>query len=559
MISKWKVALISSAWLAAVLVEAPDAAVIHSVSYSGARAISASELASGSLLARGSAYTDSLAALEVSRVDSVYFSRGRLGVSIEVDTVSSGDGIDVRLSVSEGDVARIGAISVDGAKFVGDEEVEKTVRPGAGSPFDPFELRRSLERILAVYNESGYPYAQVWLTGFTYRAGQNEIDIAISVSEGEESKISRVVFEGIAKTDSAVALRMSRLAPGSRYREGSVAIAGAYLRGAGWFESVGAARLERRPGGAVDVIFPVKEASRANLFQGALGFSRKTDGKYVLNGSLQLALSNIAGTGRNARFDWLNDGEKYSKIELSYREPFLFSTRLNLDAELRQVIQDTIYQWHSGGVYLRFPLGPSLAIVAGAAGDRNVPGAGELVRSVRERFRLGIERETPSEADFTFYVEGAHRKSDLEGGRSERDGEILYRFDAGGSIPSFGEQSAFVRVASEGVFSTGSVPLAETFPLGGATSLRGYRENQFRGEKVAFVNIEYRFGEGGWLFLFDDLGAFYRPGAGWTGKNGAGFGLRSESQLGIVSLSFGVGEELSLEGTRIHISLAEKF
>ena len=42
-------------------------------------------------------------------------------------------------------------------------------------------------------------------------------------------------------------------------------------------------------------------------------------------------------------------------------------------------------------------------------------------------------------------------------------------------------------------------------------------------------------------------------------KNGVGFGLRSVSPLGVIELSFAVGDRLSLEGTRIHISLQEQF
>ncbi|MCX5754333.1 MAG: BamA/TamA family outer membrane protein, partial [Candidatus Krumholzibacteria bacterium] len=136
---------------------------------------------------------------------------------------------------------------------------------------------------------------------------------------------------------------------------------------------------------------------------------------------------------------------------------------------------------------------------------------------------------------------------------------VLYRVDGRAGKSTWGNQSAYARLVAEAVHSTGAIPLAELFPLGGATTLRGYRESQFRGERIVFANVEYRFGEGGWLFLFDDAGAFFRGGEGWTLKNGAGFGLRSQSPLGIVVLSFGVGEQLSLEGTRIHISLVEKF
>jgi outer membrane translocation and assembly module TamA len=42
-------------------------------------------------------------------------------------------------------------------------------------------------------------------------------------------------------------------------------------------------------------------------------------------------------------------------------------------------------------------------------------------------------------------------------------------------------------------------------------------------------------------------------------KNGAGFGLRAESPVGVVTLSFGVGERISLSETRLHVSLSERF
>ena len=536
-----------------------EAGVIRTVRYEGCEAIPASKLARQSLLRAGEEYSDSLAMREVARVDSLYFSNGFVGANVRADTSVSPRGVDVRLAIREGEPARIGKVSVSGADLIGEDDAARRVRPFAGERFDPFVLEESLRGLLVFYNESGYPYAQVWLTGFRYLPAANEVELMVSISEGERSRVARVVFDGIAKTDSSTALRTSRLKPGSVYGEKRVANARKYLRKAGYFEKVGEARLERRSSGAVDVIIPVSEIERSNLFQGALGFARREKGNYVLNGSVDLELRNIAGTGRNARFNWLNDGERYSKVALKFREPFLFSSLVSLDAELSQVIQDTVYMWHSGGLYFGVPLGPRMSIIAGAAADRNVPSSGKLLRSVRERFRIGATSGGSPDVSLAAFVEGAYRKSYFRGNRSERDAEFLYRIEGSGARDTWGNQSAFARLVAEAVHSTGEVPLAELFPLGGATTLRGYRESQFRGERVLFANLEYRFGEGGWLFLFDDAGAFFRRGEGWTAKNGVGFGLRSQSPLGIVVLSFGVGEQLSLEGTRIHISLVEKF
>jgi len=545
--------------LALVVPVSPLAGVIRAVSYPGARAISASELKKRGLLHEGLMYSDSLVSMEVIRVDSLYFSMGYPGVDIQVDTSASGGGIDVRFAITESEPARIGRVSVDGAEFIGEAEAMRRVRPIAGDRFDPFIIEKSLRELLGLYNESGFPYAQVWLIGFDYRRGANEVDIRVSISEGERSTIAHVVFDGLTRTDSSLALRTSRLKPGDVFSEKRLARARSYLQGAGYFESVKEATLERRSSGRVDLVIPVKEIERGSSFQGALGFSRKEQGDYVLNGSVAVELRNVAGTGRNIRFDWVNDGEDYSRLALRIRQPFLFSSPLSLDGELSQIIQDSAYMWNSGGLYFGVPLGPLTSIVAGVAADRNVPDSGELIRSVRERFRVGLTREPSGGAGFALHVEGAYRKSYLRTRPAEIDGELLYRFDGSLEAPSRGDQSVFARLVSEAVFSTGAIPLAELFPLGGATTLRGYREGQFRGERLVFMNLEYRLGEGGWLFLFDDVGAFYRRDGGWAVKNGAGFGLRSESPLGIVVLSFGVGERLSLEGTRIHISLVERF
>jgi outer membrane protein assembly factor BamA len=559
MTSRSKAALLSSAALVFMLSGPTEAEVIRSVRREGASAISAADLAKGSFLRAGAAYADSLASNEAARIDSLYFSIGFVGARVRVDTSAAADGVDVLLEIQEGEPTRVGAVSVSGTELIEAADAAKRVRPATGDRFDPFALEESLRALLMFYNESGYPYAQVWLTGFRYVPASNTVELAVSVSEGVRSRIGRVVFEGIAKTDSAVALRTSRLEPGSVYGEKRVANAAKYLRASGYFESVGEARLERPSGGAVDVVIPVRDIERSNLFQGAVGFSRKEGGDYVLNGSVALELRNIAGTGRRAHFDWLNNGERYSRFLLKYREPFLFSSMVSLDAELSQVIQDTVYMWNAGGLYAGVPIGAAVSLVAGFAADRNVPSAGDLLRSVRQRYRVGIASAGATDLAFSAFVEGAYRKQYYAGNRSERDGELLYRVEGSAARGTWRNQSVYARLVAEAVHATGDIPLAELYPLGGATSLRGYRESQFRGERVAFVNLEYRFGEGGWLFLFDDVGGYYRREDGWTVKNGAGFGLRSQSPLGIVALSFGVGEELSLEGTRIHISLIEKF
>jgi outer membrane protein assembly factor BamA len=559
MISRSKAALTFSViFFLAVTAQAGER-MIRKTSYSGAEAVSRSTLYSGTLLRSGVAFTDSLLDFELLRIDSLYFSRGMLAASVSVDTTLDAGSVDISISIDEGERTRIRGIKISGISTLTIDGAAQIMAFEEGDFFHPIGLEAALGSLLEWYNNSGYPYAQVWLTQFDYDPVTNGIDISISVFEGERSVISRITFEGLSKTDSSFAHRVSRLETGKSYDEDSVERGRTYLRAAGIFDSVGEPKVVQLGQGRVGVRYPVEESKRANLFQGALGVAQRKGEDYVLSGAVDLELKHIGGTGRDAHLSWMNNGESYSRLSLEYHEPFLLGTPLALDAEVGQVIQDSVYIYHSVGAYAGLLIGPDFELRAGAAVDRNVPDEGELIRSIRQRYRLGISKRTGSYIRFSLQVEGGSRKSYLQGGIAKRDAQLLYGFDSRITIPLFETMALYFRLFSQAVFSREEIHSAEMYPLGGARSVRGYREGQFRGEKIAFANIEYWFGGEGAFFLFDDVGAFYRADSGWQVKNGLGFGLRSSSPVGILSLSFGLGDELSLRATRVHLSLQERF
>jgi outer membrane protein assembly factor BamA len=558
-ISRLRAGLISSAAIVLMAVSTAHGGEIRSVRFSTKGELSVSLLSGGSLLKEGAAWSDSLLDLEILRIDSLCFSRGRLAAEVGIDTLLAEDSVDIIIEVDEGEWTRIGSIVVTGSSSLSHGEAAGLLRLKEGDPFLPVDLGDALARLLEHYNASGYPFAQVWLTGFEYDRVENEVDLALSIFEGETSVISGVSFRGLEGTDSTFALRLSRLRIGSRYDELSVSRGREYLNSSGLFRRVDEPSVEQAGRGDVEVVYTVEELGRNNLFQGGFGISQKDGEDYVLSGAVDLLLRNIAGRGRNAHLSWINNGESYSRLELAYSEPFLFSTPMGFEAQIKQIVQDSVYVYHSAGLFFSYPIGPHIAIKGGASVDRNIPDLGELVRSLRQRYRLGVAKKSGSRFNLEPHIEGAYKRSYLEGNRSETDRQLLYRFEGDLRIPLFYGTGIFWRVVSESVLSSKEIHPAETYPLGGAASLRGYRESQFRGERIAFTNIEYWFGDEGALYLFDDIGAFYRSGDGWKFKNGLGFGLRSSSPVGVVALSFGLGDQISLRGTRIHISLSERF
>jgi len=109
------------------------------------------------------------------------------------------------------------------------------------------------------------------------------------------------------------------------------------------------------------------------------------------------------------------------------------------------------------------------------------------------------------------------------------------------------------------------IPVPDQYRLGGARSLRGYREDQFRGSSIAWSNLEYRYllGRRSRAFVFCDLGYITTSGDKKTQdfRIGYGFGVRLETGLGIMGIDYGLayGEKQGLFGGMIHVGLLNEF
>jgi outer membrane protein insertion porin family len=106
--------------------------------------------------------------------------------------------------------------------------------------------------------------------------------------------------------------------------------------------------------------------------------------------------------------------------------------------------------------------------------------------------------------------------------------------------------------------------LTDFFWFGGSRSLRGYRENQFRGNEVAWTNLEYRFllSRNSRLFVFNDWG-FYRNIRSEEVPDeilpGYGIGIRLDTGLGIMGVDYGLGKGDSFGQGKIHFGIINRF
>ncbi len=109
---------------------------------------------------------------------------------------------------------------------------------------------------------------------------------------------------------------------------------------------------------------------------------------------------------------------------------------------------------------------------------------------------------------------------------------------------------------------------SDLYRLGGTNTLRGYRENQFLGSRIFWSNLEYRYllTQRTFAFVFLDTGYYLRNAdmnrnilKQEAFKYGYGIGLNLQTGLGVLGVSFALGQGDSFSEGKIHFGLINEF
>ncbi len=518
--------------------------------------------------------------------------------SVDAATPDSSAGGTIALALGPrlviGDVTLIGATRLPGV------DVTTGWATRRGRPFASAALDADLDAAVARYAARGFADARlVARTRITPADDGLRVDVDVDVVEGAEAVIAGVELVGARRPSRTFATRVTGLAPGTplgRFEPDAVVQS---LDATGLYDTIGMPTLAREADGRVTVRVPV-ESGPPGAFDLVVGFLPPAGGQPGrVVGSGRLELSDPFGGGRTARIALVRNPGLVSTVDVAARDPFVAGLPVSLDVAFAGESRDSTFSRQQlradGGVRVA----PGLTLTAGVAretvlpgragmiGGSALPGASAIRRSSALFLGAGVRYVALDRARAP--RRGVSLEAVVEGGIRRRaavsDSLVSDSVSAQALAPRQQRLSASARVyqplarrlvAVAGVDArvlvsgrgaggegTAAYDEGELFRIGGASSLRGYDEDQFLGNAVGRALAEARFlvDAVSYVFAFVDVGYVARPDLpGRAGSRrtplGYGAGLRVATALGPVTATYALNPDLPLGRGKLHLGLS---
>ena len=425
----------------------------------------------------------------------------------------------------------------------------------------PDEREQQLDRILQDVRREGYPFASIQILEVDGSA--DSLAVRASLSEGPQLMLAGVGFEGVGGTRASHLERVSGLHKGEPIRPDESLRARDRLERTGLFAEVHGPWL--RPAGEGNGVLVYRMVALPhNRAEGALGYDGASR---TLSGFVHMELGNLFGTGRRFNVSWDRLDRDRSRLDLSYREPFVAGLPIAAVGSLSQSLEDSTWTRDEGAVSLQGDLGGGWFARLGAGKQRIVFSGEPRSRSERLTTLVGLGADGRSEsgtrgARFSFDVDtGSLRRSP----QSEVAEGRLIKVRTDGEYNLLFRSAGHVRCAWEAGWIEGpdSLPRPEAFGLGGGSTLRGFAEEQFRVLRYDLLRIEggiRLLPEGNRIYLFLDRAAFHGwPDSRRSQKTGFGVGVRVRAATGWVLVDYGVSSGEPVTSGRIHFRLETRF
>lgn len=456
------------------------------------------------------------------------------------------------------------------------------------------DVNTRVQRLEEEYRQNGYILARV-----TDIHMDTDGTLNITVNEGivEDFKV-----KGNVKTKDYVITREMKLKKGKPFNAKDARRSMQRIYNLGYFEDVNVKLNPGKEPNSVEVEISVVEMNTGTFGIGA-GYSN-ADG---FIGMISIGDKNFRGTGDKVNIRWEFGGEDNKNYDFSYTKPWIDDKETTATINLYDITNEYAdynidgneiarYDKKRRGQELTFSRKTDNEFISNYVTLKNrddiYKGMADGYENDKDQYYEDVFNSSGYYENWMPATAAERRKENFGVTRSITVGRI---FDSRDNIydPHEGKRIAYslewaglggdfdftkftadyryyYRAGGESVwalnlgagYADGDMPLSQRFSMGGSDTLRGYEDDQFRGNSMLKATLEYRF-----PIIKKVQGVLFTDnGYAWDKrhedefdlgliKNSFGVGLRINSPLGPVKLDYGYGDD----GGKFHFSFGGQF
>jgi len=531
-----------------------------------------------------------------------YKANGYSDVIVSAKGVYKAKGVYVEVEITEGPRYYVGTVKIEGNDKVDAGELKKVLSAKKGSVYSEQLAYDNGSRLREAYMEKGYIFCQISHAPHV-NADTKKVDLTYSIVENNVAYIDKIRVENNYKTRDNVVRREMRIFPGERFDGKKVRRSKERLERLGYFEEVRFGTEAAAAPDQVDLIADVKEAKTGTLsFGGGYSSIDKFTGFIELRQQNfdYRNLQTFTGGGQDISVA-ANVGSVSDQYGFSFTNPWIFDKPISFgfDAYKRDHQPDSL----TGYDYKESVTGGALRLGREFNDYFRVDGAYKYdslrISDVSDTASLRI-KEQEGRMDLSSVQLGFSADSRDSIKAPHRGGYFsnmvqLTGYCLGGDRTFLKDTltaSLFVPVmerlttefrARYGIANafdhSDVIPLYERFFVGGATTVRGYRERRLGpvdplsndplgGECMFVANLEMVYK----MVDFISPVIFYDAGNAWANSGGlfssrlytsAGVGCRLNTPIGPISLDYGWPFQLepgrSKKTGRFHFNVSQGF
>ena len=457
------------------------------------------------------------------------------------------------------------------------------------SRISPNELILVQQRIIAVCENNGYPFASVRIRDLSFSDQQFSGEMILD--KGPIIIIDSIIVKGSANISSHYIEKQIGLGKGDLYNERQLAEITNRIDETSFLREIKPYEIEFFKGNAD--VYAYLEKARANQFNGIVGIlpNHEKTGKLLLTGDLNLLLLNSFGRGESMYIHWKKLEPFTQELNLRGTYPYLFSSSVGIGARFHLLKQDTSYLtvnpelefrfFLKGSNYFRifYELQTNRSLVTGDEELIYLPPFSDLNTTLyglglyinRLDYLFNPRRGVMARADMALGSKKIRKHSnvsdavyedvDLKSTQFQFEGEVSL-FVPVGARWAIHARNLSGHIQNQRLFEN------ELFRLGGIHNIRGVDENSIYASSYILGTLEMRFlfERNSSMFLFFD-GGYYKKEIPEDQVDDTpmafGAGMNLQTRAGIFTINYAVGRQLgnpvNIGNAKVHLGYVNRF